>query len=48
MNLLEKCDVFGVKPISRLHFNEDEINKSALGGICSLIIFSFVLFNVLI
>ena len=40
---IKKLDVFGVKPVSRLHFGTEETHKSFIGGVCTiLIILSFM------
>ena len=37
-NFIKKMDVFGVKPVSRLHFGKEETHKSLCGGLCTVII----------
>ena len=45
---IKKLDVFGVKPVSRLHFGKEETHKSFIGGVCTiLIILSFLTISII-
>lgn len=37
-NILAKVDVFGIKHVDRLHFNELKVHKTAFGGLCTIIL----------
>ena len=43
---LAKIDLFGVKPVERLHFARQEVHNSSVGGCCTIILaiaFIFIL-----
>ena len=41
---LQKLDLFGENPVEILNFNQKRENKSAIGGVCTIIIIGLVLF----
>ena len=48
MHFIRSFDIFGIRPIERLHFNNNEQHKSMIGGMCSLLLFLVFFLIVLI
>ena len=36
-NCLKRIDIFGVQPVQRLHFDDEDKHKSVLGGCCTIV-----------
>lgn len=37
--ILERIDRFAINPVSRLHFDNNEMHSSKCGGICSICVY---------